>query len=159
MCIISKPSVNSNLSYSPETLNMSLNRRFVCTVFHAAFSVLIHFIAISEFKVELQSGNAHFGSFQAPLLSNIKLCASLHRHIKIQAGVMVRKRLNWVMNSVTLTFDLDLLHGHHLCHHLRTDRRRDRKKPSEILRFWYLIDNDKIRWHQISSTGRRVLRM
>ena len=41
-----------------------------------------------------------------PLLSNIKLCASFHRHMWIQTGVTVRKRLNGVMTSVTLTFDL-----------------------------------------------------
>ena len=41
-----------------------------------------------------------------PLLSNIKLCASFHHHMWIQTGVRVRKRLNGVMTSVTLTFDL-----------------------------------------------------
>ena len=53
---------------------------------------------------------------RAPLLSNIKLCASFHHHMWIQTGVTVRKWLSWVLNSVTLTFDLDLLHGHHFCH-------------------------------------------
>ena len=43
---------------------------------------------------------------RAPLLSNIKLCASFHHHISIQAGVTVRKWLSWVLTSVTLTFDL-----------------------------------------------------
>ena len=43
---------------------------------------------------------------RAPLLSNIKLCASFHRHMWIQIGFTVRKRLNGVMTSVTLTFDL-----------------------------------------------------
>ena len=52
---------------------------------------------------------------RAPFLSNIKLCASFHHHMWIQIGVRVRKRLNGVMASVTLTFDLDLLHGHHVC--------------------------------------------
>ena len=42
----------------------------------------------------------------APLLSNIKLYASFHHHMWIQTGVTVRKRLSWVMTSVTLTFDL-----------------------------------------------------
>ena len=53
---------------------------------------------------------------RAPLLSNIKLCAWFHRHMQIQSGVTVRKQLNWVLTSVTLTFDLDLLHGHHFSH-------------------------------------------
>ena len=45
---------------------------------------------------------------RAPLLSNIKLCASSHHHMWIQTGVTctVRKRLSWVLTSVTLTFDL-----------------------------------------------------
>ena len=49
---------------------------------------------------------------RAPLLSNIKLFASFHHHIWIQTGITVRKRLSGVLISVTLTFDLDLLHGH-----------------------------------------------
>ena len=43
---------------------------------------------------------------RAPLLSNIKLCASFHHHMWIQTGVTVRIRLSWVLTSVTLTFDL-----------------------------------------------------
>ena len=43
---------------------------------------------------------------RAPLLSNIKLYASFHHHMWIQTGVTVRKRLSWVLTSVTLTFDL-----------------------------------------------------
>ena len=43
---------------------------------------------------------------RAPLLSNIKLCASFHHHMWIQTGVTARKRLSWVLTSVTLTFDL-----------------------------------------------------
>ena len=43
---------------------------------------------------------------RAPLLSIIKLCASFHHHMWIQTGVTVRKRLSWVLTSVTLTFDL-----------------------------------------------------
>ena len=42
----------------------------------------------------------------APLISNIKLCASFHHHMWIQTGVTIRKRLSWVLNSVNLTFDL-----------------------------------------------------
>ena len=50
---------------------------------------------------------------RAPLRSNIKLCASFHQHMWIQTGVTVGKGLNGFMTSVTLTFDLDHLHGHH----------------------------------------------
>ena len=43
---------------------------------------------------------------RAPLLSIIKLYASFRRHMWIQTGVTVQKRLNWVLTSVPLTFDL-----------------------------------------------------
>ena len=43
---------------------------------------------------------------KAPLLCCFKFCASFHRHMWIQTRVTVRKRLNGVMTSVTLTFDL-----------------------------------------------------
>ena len=43
---------------------------------------------------------------RAPLLSIIKLYASFHHHMWIQAGVTVRKQLSWVVTSVTFTFDL-----------------------------------------------------
>ena len=94
-------------------------------------SVEHHFKAIGEFKLELQSGNAQFGSklviFFAPcdikiwqmtlknnrahLLSYFKLCASFHNHLSIQNGVTVRKRQIWVkvsdffLSRVTLKFD------------------------------------------------------
>ena len=43
---------------------------------------------------------------RASILSTIKLCASFHCHMWILLGVMVQKRLNWVLTSLTLTFDL-----------------------------------------------------
>ena len=70
-------SVNWNLSYSPETPNLDQNRRFFSHVtlqfdvwpwktighlFYANSSFVHHFVAIGEFKLELQSGNAQFGS-------------------------------------------------------------------------------------------------
>ena len=95
-------------------------------LFHAISSFLHHSVAIGEFKLELQSRNAHFGSKsiiffllcdlkisrmtlknnRAPLLSNIQLCASSYHHMWIQTGVTVRKRLSWVLTYVNLTFDL-----------------------------------------------------
>ena len=44
----------------------------------------------------------------APLLSNIKHCASFHHtcNIGIYTATTVRKRLNWVLTCVALTFDL-----------------------------------------------------
>ena len=47
-----------------------------------------------------------FKNNRAPLLSIIKLYPSFHHHMWIQTGVTVRKRLSWVLTSVTLTFDL-----------------------------------------------------
>ena len=47
-----------------------------------------------------------FKTNRAPLQSIIKLYASFHHHVWIQTGVTVRKRLSWVVTSVTLTFDL-----------------------------------------------------
>ena len=75
---------------------------------YATSSFMHHLIAISEFKLKLQSGNSKFGSkltiFQpcdieiwqmknnrAPLLCYFKLCASLRRHWWIQTGFTVRK--------------------------------------------------------------------
>ena len=74
-----------------------------------------HFIAICEFKLELQSGNSQFGlkltiflpvwpwnftdhleNSRAPLLIYFKLCASFRSHWWIQTGVTARKRPIWV---------------------------------------------------------------
>ena len=43
---------------------------------------------------------------RALLLCYFKLCASFCSHWWIQTVVAVRKRLSWVMTSVTLTFDI-----------------------------------------------------
>ena len=94
-------------------------------LFYATSSFVHHFVAIGEFKLELQSGNAQSGSNstffrvmwleiwrmtfrnnRAPLLNIIKPYAWFHHHMWIQTGVTVRKRLSWVVTSVTLTFDL-----------------------------------------------------
>ena len=94
-------------------------------LFYATSSFVHHFVAIGEFKLELQSGNAQFGlkstnfggrcdleiwwmtlkNNRAPLLRNIKLCESFHHHVWIQTGVTDWKRLSSVLTSVTLTFD------------------------------------------------------
>ena len=84
-------------------------------LFYAASSFVHHFVAIGEFKLELQSGNAQFGSKstiflatwpcnwrvtlnnnRAPLLCCFKLCASFRSHWWIQTGVTVWKRSIWV---------------------------------------------------------------
>ena len=75
MCIISNPLVNSNWIHSPETLNSVRHWWYViaCEIwwmtlkttehlFYATLSFVQHFVAIGEFKLELQSGNAQSGS-------------------------------------------------------------------------------------------------
>ena len=78
LCIISKPLVNSNLSYSPETFNSGQNWRCfvlrdleICWmtlktighIFYTISSLVHHFRPIGEFKLELQSGNTQFQRF------------------------------------------------------------------------------------------------
>ena len=84
-------------------------------LFYATSSFLHHFVAIGEFKLELQSGNAQSGSNwrflepcdveiwrmalqnnRAPLLCYFKLCASFRSHWWIQTSITVRKRPIWV---------------------------------------------------------------
>ena len=74
-------------SYSPETPNMGQNRRF------------------SE-PCDLEIWRVTLKNNRAPLPNNTKLCASFHHHMLIQIGVTVRKLLNRVLTSVTLTCDL-----------------------------------------------------
>ena len=86
------------------------------TIGHLSFAVssfVQHFIAIGELKLELQSGNAQFGSNstifravwleiwcmtlknnRAPLLCYFKLYASFHSHQWIQAGMMTSSNGN-----------------------------------------------------------------
>ena len=87
MCIISKPLVKSNWSYSPEKPNLGQIWRFLepCD--------------LDIWRMTLKNN-------RAPILSNIKLYASFHHHMSIQTWVTVRKRLSWVVTSVTFTFDL-----------------------------------------------------
>ena len=83
--------MNSNLSYSPETPNLGQIRRF------------LQLCDLEIWRMTLKNN-------RAPLLSNIKLYASFRHHMLIQTGVTVRKRLSWVVTSVTLTltFCMDL---------------------------------------------------
>ena len=81
------PLVNSNWSYSLETPNLGQIWRFLE-------------------PCDLEIWRMTFKNNRAPLLSNIKLYVSFHHHLWIKTGVTVRKRLRWVVTSVTLTFDL-----------------------------------------------------
>ena len=88
-------------------------------LFYTTSSFVHHFKSIGKSKLELQSGNAQFGSKSAffvprdleiwqltlkkrPLLCYFKLCASFRSHWWIQTGVSVRKRPIWVKIEVFL---------------------------------------------------------
>ena len=77
LCIISYPLVNSNLSYSPETLNSGQNRRF-CE------------------PCDLEILRITLINNRASLLCYFKLCVSFRTNWCIQIGVTVRKRPIWV---------------------------------------------------------------
>ena len=79
--------MNSNWSYSSETPNLGQIQQFL------------------EPR-DLEIWRMTLKNNRAPLLSNIELYASFHHHMWIQTGVTVRKRLSWVVTSVTLIFDL-----------------------------------------------------
>ena len=79
--------MNSNWSYSPETPNLGQICRFLE-------------------PCDLEIWWMTLKNNRAPLLSNIKLYASFHHHMRIQTGVTVWKRSSWVVTSVTLTFNL-----------------------------------------------------
>ena len=87
----------------------------IAHLFYATSSFVQHFVAIGEFKLELQSGKPNLGQIRwflepcdleilqmtlqnnrAPLLCYFKLCASFRTHWWIKIGVTVRKRPIWV---------------------------------------------------------------
>ena len=109
-------------------------------LFYATSSFVHHFVAIGEFKLELQSGTPNLGQIRrflepcdleiwrmtlknnrAPLLCYTKLCSSFRSHWWIQTGVTVRKRPIWVKFEEFLPLwpwplTSDFLHGRHFCH-------------------------------------------
>ena len=99
LCIISKPSVNSNWSYSPETPNSGQNRHFLSRV-------TVKFAGWPWKNKTKQTKNP----WRANLLCYFKLCASFRSNWWIKTGVTVRKRPIWVKIGdffvrVTLKFD------------------------------------------------------
>ena len=136
--------MNSNWSDSPEILNSVQNQRYLSLVtlkfhgwpwktirhlFYATSRFEHHFIAICEFKLELQSEKSQFWVKIDIFFSHVTLkldgyhwktighllCyfnrnASFHSHLWIQTGDTVRKRQIWVeiddfFSRVTLKFD------------------------------------------------------
>ena len=91
LCIISKPLVNSNWSYSPETLNSGQKRRFSVLCDHQIWWMTLK-------------------NNRTPLPCYFKLCALFQSYQWIQTGVTVWKRSIWVkisdfLSCVTLKFD------------------------------------------------------
>ena len=89
--IILNPSVNSNWSYCPETLNSGQNRQFFV-------------------RCGLEISWMTLKNNRAPLLCYIKLCASFQSHRLIQTGVTVRKcsirvQIGDFLSRVTLKFE------------------------------------------------------
>ena len=129
---VQKRSIRVKIGDLLSRVNLKFDRwpwKTIRNLFYVASSFVHHFIAISVFKLKLQSGNAQFGSKlaifvprdleiwrmtlknnRAPLLCYFKLCASFRNHWWIQTGVTVRKHPNRVKISdffshVTLKFD------------------------------------------------------
>ena len=127
--------MNWNWSYCPETLNLGQNRRFIipcdleiwrmtsknnrapllccfklCPSFHSHWWIQTK-VTVRKLSIRVKIGDLlscvtlkfdgwPWKNSRAPFRSNIKHYASF------QTGVTVLKRLNGVMTSVTLTFDL-----------------------------------------------------
>ena len=92
------------------------HRKTIGDLFHTMLNFFHHFKVISEFKLQLQSENAQFGSKSAifvlcdleiwrmtlkkqygnPILCCFKLCASFHSYQWIQTGATVLKPSIWV---------------------------------------------------------------
>ena len=132
LCSVSYPMVNSNWSYSPETPNLGQIRRFLepcdLEIWRMTFKInraplLCYFKLCESFRsrpetpnlgqirrflepCDLEIWRMTLKNNRAPLLCCFQLCAWFHCHMWIQTGVRVRKRLSWVLTSVTLTFDL-----------------------------------------------------
>ena len=135
-----------SLSYSPETPNLGQNGdvfsllilkldrwpwKTIGHLFYGTSSLMHHYVYVStgELKLELQSGNAQFGSIstifqpydlgilqmnlqniRAPLLCHFKCCASFRSNCSIQTWVTVRKcpilvKIDDFFSRVTLKFD------------------------------------------------------
>ena len=155
----------SNWSYSPETPNLGQIRRFLE-------------------PCDLEIWWMTLKNNRAPLLCCFQLCAWFHCHMWIQTGVRVRKRLSWVLTSVTLTFDLwpwpfawtSLLtmvitpenfmmirwweHGEKGVTDGQTDGQTDRQTENTICRAaWSQLKNDPINAKNAEITNYGIMRI
>ena len=129
LCTISKPSVNSNWSYSLETLNSGQNRRFFAPC------------ELATWQMTLQNN-------WLLVLRYFKLFASFHSHLGIQTRVTVWKRSIWVKISVFcpvwpwyLTDDLKNNRADLLCYF---------KLCASYHSHWYIQTGVTVRKHPIS---------
>ena len=130
--------MNSNWSYSPEMPNLGQNQRFFM-------------------PYDLQICQTTLKNNRTPLLCHVKLCVSSYRHMWIQTGVRVLKRVNWILTFVILTFFMDITsgNGNHSwnfmmirwqkhCQKGVTDRRTGRQTEISVL---------KDAWSQLKWVG------
>ena len=120
LCIISKPSVNSNWGYSPETFNSDHNRRFLSRVslkfYGWSWKIILHESLRIVSKPSVNSNWSYspetpnwacdpcdfeicqmtLKNIRASLLCCFKLFASFRSHWWIQTVVTVQKRPIWV---------------------------------------------------------------
>ena len=113
--------MNSNWSYSPETLNSGQNWRFLSRVtlkfdvwhwktighfFYAAPSFVHHFIAVIELKLELRSGNSLLGS-KSTIFYGVILkfdgwqCKTIRHLSNIKLCAWFHYHM-WIQNGVTV---------------------------------------------------------
>ena len=114
------------VQYDLEIWRMTLknNRVHLLCYFKLCVSIRSHLWIQTGVMVQKHPIRVKIGDFlssvtlknnRAPLLFHIKLCTSLLCHMWIQTGVSARKQLRWVVTSMSLTSDLNLLYGHHFC--------------------------------------------
>ena len=97
---------------------------------------------------------------RAPLLRNIKHCASYHRHMWIKTGVTVWKRLSGVMTSVTLTLTFC-----HLCYATSTfvnhfkgiGELKLEWQSGNAQNLWFFVPCDLDIWQMTSKNNRTPL--
>ena len=116
LCILSEPWVNSNMSYSAETLNSGKKMAsFVLwdlqiwwMTFKNNRAPLLYYVKLCPCDLDIWWMTVK--NNREPLLCCFKLCASFHSHQWIQTRVAVQKRPIWFkiddfFSRVTLKFD------------------------------------------------------
>ena len=131
LCIILKPVVNSNWSYSPEMLNSGQNRRFSARVtlkldgwplkakghlFYTTSSFVHHFKSIGDFKLGLLSRNGQFVSrWRFFVLCDLEIWRMIYRtdtspmpHQALRIISLPYVHSNWSYDPETAKLGFDL---------------------------------------------------